>query len=213
MFDYNERPPRFRDINKLFLDNKILELNKFVFVFLQQRAAFKKKTDELPLPLTLLSSPHWSACIWPLQLHIFLFRLLCWLDVLYPLVCRMHAFKGTTEQIRAPSLCTNSLSFISDGDWRASVPWRIMGPSVAPAALRASQCFHCMGAGPWLGPPQVPLPRTLVSGMYSRWKSTQSLSCSPCKLKVVCECAACFGFGILWKDMTITGPEPELLCV
>lgn len=101
--------------------------------------------------------------------------LLCWLDVLYPLVCGMHAFKGTTEQIRGPSLCTNSLSFISDGDWRASVPWRIVGPSVAPAALRASQCFHRMGAGPWPGPPQVPLPRTLVSGVYSRWKSTQSL--------------------------------------
>lgn len=67
----------------------------------------------------------------------------CLLDVfLSPLSCRMHAFKGTTEQIRGPSLC---LSFQMEIEGQV-YPWGITGASVAPAAWRPL-CFHCVGAG------------------------------------------------------------------
>lgn len=94
---------------------------------------------------------YWFLCplrdkVKPLQLHIFILCTIIFTGS--PPFCRMQGFKRTAAQIRGPSLRTDGLSLISDGDWRGCQS-RIRGPQWHPTPPTGPLCFHGVGPGPW----------------------------------------------------------------
>lgn len=95
-----------------------------------------------------------------------------------PLFCMMHAFKGTTEQIRGPSLCTNGLSLISHGDGRASLPLGDQGALSSTRCSEASMFPLCvswtMAHTKHQAHRKCFYPAIGLSGAHGCWISTQS---------------------------------------
>lgn len=129
----------------------------------------------------------------PLQLHVFISFLLHpsrHVRGMFPspLCCRTRGFKGTTEQIRGPSQCTDGLSLISDGRLKGESPPSGAsvgdqgGPSVAPGPpsvfpLRGSWTVtRTKHRGPAA---TASVPRSACLVRASRRKSPESFACIP----------------------------------